>query len=119
MVYLTEISGVEAQENYTLIRLRDGESALVRRSMSDWEEALPRQYFMRTHRSLIVNVHEITKVSKHSRAEMSIAIKGFPSLFAWDGGPAPACGRLFVSPISCDERSIDSRSSRGVPLRHP
>lgn len=78
MVYLTEISGIEAQENYTMVRLNDGESALVRRSMSEWEDGLPKQYFVRTHRSLIVNVKEITKVSKHSRGEMSIEIRGFP-----------------------------------------
>lgn len=78
MVYLTEISGIEAEGNYTLVRLNDGAHALVRRSMAEWEEGLPRQYFVRTDRSRFVNVKEITKYSKQTRGEVTIEIRGFP-----------------------------------------
>lgn len=77
MVYLAEISGIEAQENYSLVHLKDGTSSMIRRSMADWEKALPPQNFMRPHRSLIVNVQAVKKIAMNKSHELEVEIVGF------------------------------------------
>jgi two-component system LytT family response regulator len=77
VVYVTEISGIEAQENYSLVHLMDGTSTLIRRSMSEWEKLLPKQCFLRTHRSLIVNLQAVKKVVMEARDEIGVELPGF------------------------------------------
>lgn len=79
MVFVTEISGIEAQENYSLVRLSDGESILIRRSMAEWERILPRNVFLRVHRSLIVNVQAVKKIAMNRRDEIEVELVGFPT----------------------------------------
>lgn len=80
MVYVTEISGIEAQENYSLVHLTDGASMLIRQSMAEWEKCLPKQFFVRPHRSLIVNVQSVKKVVVNKPSEIEADIAGFPAL---------------------------------------
>lgn len=77
VAFVTEISGIEAQENYSLVHLADGDSMLIRRSMTEWEKGLPRKLFLRPHRSLIVNVHAVKKISMHGINEIAVEIAGF------------------------------------------
>lgn len=77
VVFVTDISGVEAQENYSRVHLMDGTATLIRRGMSEWEKVLPPQYFLRTHRSLIVNLQAIKKVVMEARDEISVSVAGF------------------------------------------
>lgn len=77
MVYVDEISGIEAAGNYTLVRLNDGTSHMIRRSMAEWENALPKQWFLR-HRSLIINVRAVGKILMTRRTGIEFEVKGFP-----------------------------------------
>lgn len=77
MVYVTEVAAIKAQENYTIIHLRDGAEPMVRRTMAEWEAALPEEHFFRPHRSLIVNLREIKKISMNWRKELDLTITGF------------------------------------------
>lgn len=79
MAFVTEISGIEAQENYSLVHLTDGSSMLIRRSMTEWEGILPKQHFLRPHRSLIVSIQAVKKVSMYGREEIDLEITGFPA----------------------------------------
>lgn len=78
MVYVDTIGGIEAEDNYTLVRLTDGSSHMIRRSMAEWEEALPKQWFLRPHRSLIVNIQAVGKILMNRRTEIGFEIAGFP-----------------------------------------
>lgn len=77
VVYVTEISGVEAQENYSMVHLIDGDTMLMRRGISEWEKLLPPQLFLKTHRSLIVNLQQVDKVVAEDREEISLYVTGF------------------------------------------
>lgn len=77
VVYVTEITGVEAQENYSMVHLTDGSATLIRRGLSEWEKLLPKQYFLRTHRSLILNLHHVKKIVMEDRDEITVLINGF------------------------------------------
>lgn len=77
VVFVTEISGVEAQENYSMVHLVDGDNMLIRRTISEWEKLLPKQHFLKTHRSLIVNLQHIQKIVMEDRDEISVFVTGF------------------------------------------
>jgi len=78
MAYVTEISGIEADQNYSVVRLANGSSSMIRRGMSDWESALPKSQFFRPHRSLIINRRAIRKISMSKINEIEVEIAGFP-----------------------------------------
>lgn len=78
MVYVTEISGIEAEDNYSLVRLTNGNSCMIRRSMTEWEKALPKGIFLRPHRSLILNIQAVEKILMTRRSEIEFEVAGFP-----------------------------------------
>ncbi len=55
-VALADIAAIEANENYSAALLADGNRLLVRRTMKQWEDTLPRTHFVRVHRGTIVNL---------------------------------------------------------------
>lgn len=56
MVAIHDILVIEAQENYSIVRLADGSRELVRRSLKDWVQRLPAQSFMQVHRQTLVHL---------------------------------------------------------------
>lgn len=76
-VFVTEICGVEAEENYSMIHLADGSTHLMRRGLSEWEKLLPKQFFLKVHRSLIINLRAVNKVIAEDRKETTVLITGF------------------------------------------
>lgn len=77
VAFVSEISGIVAQENYSLVHLSAGETVLLRRSMAEWESVLPRDLFFRPNRSLIVNLEMVRKVSMNNRDDMDVEISDF------------------------------------------
>jgi two-component system LytT family response regulator len=76
-VYVTEITGVEAEENYSMVHLTDGSAMLIRRNLAEWEKILPKQFFLRAHRSLILNLRKIEKIVMEERDEITVKVAGF------------------------------------------
>jgi DNA-binding LytR/AlgR family response regulator len=64
-VYLQDIVYLEAQKNYIQI-VTEHESLLSYQSISEMEERLPRDLFLRIHRSFIVAVKKITQFTSTS-----------------------------------------------------
>jgi two-component system LytT family response regulator len=75
--FLAEISGIEALENYSIVRFVDGDSLTMRRSMTEWEKTLPRKMFCRPHRSFIINVDAVQSISRIGKDEVHVKMKGF------------------------------------------
>jgi len=78
VVFVSQISGIEAQENYTRVTLADGSTEFIRRSMSEWERILPKSLFIRVHRSLIANLNHVRKILANDRNESVVEMRGFP-----------------------------------------
>lgn len=76
-VFVTEISGIEAEENYSRVHLFNGTTKMIRRGMTEWERILPSSSFLRTHRSLIVNLQAVKKVVMEARDELTLELTGF------------------------------------------
>jgi two-component system LytT family response regulator len=55
---------ITAEKDYSYIYLSSGRKHLVLKSMVEWEERLTPKYFVRIHRSTIVNLEYVEKVEK-------------------------------------------------------
>jgi len=53
-----------AEGNYSYIYYKDRKKALVTKTLQEWEEILPDDYFVRIHRSTIVNFEYVEHVKK-------------------------------------------------------
>ncbi len=58
-VRVADIALVTSQDNYSDVRLANGEHFLVRQTLSSWEERLPAAHFMRVHRQTIVSLPRV------------------------------------------------------------
>jgi two-component system LytT family response regulator len=70
------ISMVVAQENYSLVHLRDGPDMLVRRNLAEWEALLPATHFQRVHRQTIVNLSRVTGYRPAGLRSAGLRIEG-------------------------------------------
>jgi two-component system LytT family response regulator len=73
---ITDLSAIEAEENYSLVHLADSSSVLVRRSLKAWEEMLPPAHFMRVHRTVIVNLSRLTGYRRDAQKAISLQVHG-------------------------------------------
>ena len=62
--------------NYTALHLADGKKPLIRRSLKEWEHLLPKDLFFRIHRSTIVNLRCIDRLSKGKNGVLRIGMAG-------------------------------------------
>jgi DNA-binding LytR/AlgR family response regulator len=56
-----------SNENYTELRLANGEKFIARRPLKAWEEKLPAEDFMRVHRTAVVNLHALRRAAHQDR----------------------------------------------------
>ncbi len=49
----------------------------MRRGLSEWEKLLPKQFFLKTHRTLILNLREVKRVIAEDRDEITVLVTGF------------------------------------------
>ncbi len=63
-VNLTEIKYIEANNEYIDIVTDSGERITTKATIRSMEESLPSSYFMRIHRSFIVNLNKVTEVER-------------------------------------------------------
>ena len=88
VVYVSQISGIKAEENYTDVLIADGSTVFMRCSISEWEELLPKPPFFTPHRSLIVNLQAVADLVLESRAEVHFKLEGHPHPFRLGQRPA-------------------------------
>jgi len=66
IIPIPEILYLEAADDYVKIYTKDG-SFLKNKTMSFFENTLPQDQFVRTHRSYILNVQEITRIDPYEK----------------------------------------------------
>lgn len=71
-----DISLIAAADNYSEVRLADGATLLLRRSLKAWEDALPMAYFMRVHRTQIVNLARIQRYERDREEHTRLYVEG-------------------------------------------
>jgi two-component system LytT family response regulator len=59
--------------SYTTVYMKDGEEHLVSKSIKHIEELLPEEYFIRVHKSYIVNLNEVKELIKQGTGEIVLS----------------------------------------------
>ncbi len=77
VAFIPEISGIEAEGNYSRVQLIDGSSVMMRRGLTEWEARLPTSLFVRVARSLIVNTNAVRQVKWGKKDQHLVEIAGF------------------------------------------
>ncbi|HMU41999.1 MAG TPA: response regulator [Ignavibacteriaceae bacterium] len=66
-----------AERVYSNVFCKDGKKILVRRLLKQWEESLPDKYFLRIHKSCIINLKFIKKVDKWFNGSLKIFLSNY------------------------------------------
>src|SRR5215813_15055948 len=66
IIPIEEINYLEAADDYVKIQTKDG-SFLKNKTMSYFEQSLDAQQFVRTHRSYIVNIQQVTRIDPYEK----------------------------------------------------
>lgn len=80
-VKIREIKYIIAANDYSEIFLRDGSNNLVRKSMLYWERRLPPDKFQRIHRSTIINLNDVEKLTPWFNNSRQVYLKGVEKPF--------------------------------------
>ncbi len=75
IIKVGEVIYIIAQNQYSSVKLMNGKSFLVRKSISAWEEQLPEKYFLRIHRSTIININYIVNMEKSYNSSIVVYLK--------------------------------------------
>lgn len=67
-VAFSDVLWLEALQNYTHVERKNGKPLMIKRTMKEWEEQLPRASFVRLDRSIIVQIREIKRCDRRSRS---------------------------------------------------
>ena len=78
---ISHILCITAEKDYTYILTQGGKKYLVLKSMMEWEERLTPKYFVRIHRSTIVNLEYIEKVERWFNYSYQVFVQGIPEPF--------------------------------------
>jgi len=73
-----EVEWIEAAGNYVRLNVRlnaSGESHLLRETMSRVEARLPRERFLRIHRSAIVNLEAVRELVLEARGDFVVVLR--------------------------------------------
>ena len=75
-VAVTDLSAIISCENYTDALLADGARFFMRRTLKAWEEALPGDLFVRVHRTTLVNLRHIERISEPAGETPQLHVRG-------------------------------------------
>jgi two-component system LytT family response regulator len=73
---ISSIKYISADGDYTQVFTDDGQKHLVTKRLREWEDRLPEKYFIRIHRSTIVNLEFIEKVEMWFSRSYQIYLRG-------------------------------------------
>jgi DNA-binding LytR/AlgR family response regulator len=75
LIPVEQIAYLRADEKYTLVVWEGGE-ALIRKTIRELADELDPSRFVQTHRSVIVNLHEVVQVTRGANETAEVQLKG-------------------------------------------
>ena len=73
---------VRSADNYTELHVVDGSTALMRKTLEEWAESLPRNAFVRVHRSTLVNKRFVAELGVEANGKYFIRLHGVEEVFS-------------------------------------
>ncbi len=67
---------IQSAGDYSEIITSEGKKGLVRKTMTEWEDRLPKEYFCRIHRTAIVNIDCVESIDKGGGDSYQVRMKG-------------------------------------------
>lgn len=80
-IELSSIVVITSVGNYSRIETLGGNSFLVLKTIKQWRDDLPSNYFIRIHRATIVNVKHVNKIENYSKTYHRAYLKNFEQPF--------------------------------------
>lgn len=75
LVKIKDIVFISAENQYSSLKMQDEKSYLLRKSISSWQKVLPEKFFLRIHRSTIINLDFIVKIEKSYNSSFIVYLK--------------------------------------------
>jgi two-component system LytT family response regulator len=75
---LDSIKFLTAAGDYSYVHAVNGVKHLVQKPLKEWEARLPENYFLRIHRSTIVNMEHVDRLEPWSNYSYRVYVKGVP-----------------------------------------
>ncbi len=75
-IKVSSIISIESDGDYTRIKTNESNHGLVSKSMKEWENRLPQNYFCRIHRTTIINLEYVDKIEKWFNYSYKVYLKG-------------------------------------------
>ncbi len=72
LVDIEDIIHIEADSNYSIFHLKNGEKITVSKVLKDYEEILPEERFVRIHKSSIVNLRYVNEYNNKNGLVLSL-----------------------------------------------
>ncbi|MCE1163797.1 MAG: response regulator [Bacteroidetes bacterium] len=80
-IKIRNILYLSASKDYTKIITKDGKTYTIRKPLKTWESKLPKEHFMRIHRSTIINTEYIEKVERWFNYSHRVFLKDVKDFF--------------------------------------
>jgi DNA-binding LytR/AlgR family response regulator len=77
LISVDDICYFKAEDKYTVVRTREGES-LIKKTIQQLTEELDPEQFWRIHRGIIISVHQVGGVSRSFTGRLIIKLKDLP-----------------------------------------
>ena len=74
MCLIKNLKFIKSENPYISIKFTDMKNILLRETLDDWENKLPEKYFIRIHRSTIINKNYITSIQKEGKSCLTIQL---------------------------------------------
>jgi DNA-binding LytR/AlgR family response regulator len=76
LIKINEIKYICSENQYSCISMNDGKKIITRKSVSQWEEQLPENNFLRIHRSTIINLENVARIERMSSSSFLVFLAG-------------------------------------------
>lgn len=73
---IASIKCISADGDYSWIHTDDGKKHLVTKALKEWEDRLPEKYFLRIHRSTIINLEFVEKIETWFGRSYQVYLQG-------------------------------------------
>ena len=77
-ILLKEIVCITAEAEYSELFLVGGNKIIVRKLIKSWEEVLPPKYFVRIHKSILINLEHLIKIEKWFNNSYKVYLSNYP-----------------------------------------
>ena len=81
MCLIKNLKFIKSENPYISIKFTDMKNILLRETLDEWENKLPEKYFIRIHRSTIINKNYITSIQKEGKYCLTIQLSNESGIF--------------------------------------